>query len=168
MGGEPGEADFGDELREFQQLMRTVFHGLKRGAEASLPERLRRALGEDSLGRRHLPALVTLALDGPATVGELAQRVGLSPATASLLVGELDRAGFVERHEDASDRRRTIVSLRAEDAREIEAWASERSAPLRRALERLDPEARAGFMAGWRLMAEEVSARGAEAERGTS
>jgi DNA-binding MarR family transcriptional regulator len=32
-------------------------------------------------------------------------------ATTSLLVGELDRAGFVERHEDEADRRRTIVSL---------------------------------------------------------
>jgi DNA-binding MarR family transcriptional regulator len=48
---------------------------------------------------------------GPTTVSELARRMDMSTAHASLVVGELARAGLVEREHDDNDRRRVIVSL---------------------------------------------------------
>ena len=45
------------------------------------------------------------------TVNDLAAWLEVAPTTGSLLVGELSRRGILERHEDASDRRRRIVSI---------------------------------------------------------
>lgn len=151
-----------DDLRELQRLLPIAVRGLKRAAITSVPEALRRAFRDGALKPRHLPVLVSLAVEGPLTVGGIAGRIGLSPATASLFVSDLDRAGLVERRKDADDRRRTIVSLRDEHRRPIEEWAAARSEPLRRTLDRLEPEARAHFVAGWRLLAEEAGGEGEE------
>jgi len=43
--------------------------------------------------------------------GEIAQLVGLSKQTVNDLLGELERAGYVERHVHAEDRRARIVRL---------------------------------------------------------
>ena len=74
-------------------------------------DELRDAFEKSELGERHVAPLVALVIGGPASVSELAERIGQTPATTSLLVGELSRAGFVERREDDADRRRTIVSI---------------------------------------------------------
>ena len=63
------------------------------------------------LGQRHVGMLITLAISGPMTVSELAQRTRMTVAHASLVVGELARAGLVDRDHDPADRRRIIVSL---------------------------------------------------------
>ena len=47
----------------------------------------------------------------PATVGELASRLGLTLPTVSGVLADLDRAGLVERRPDPADRRRTIVQI---------------------------------------------------------
>ncbi len=75
-----------------------------------VPDVLRRA---GALGQRHVGALITLAIGGPQSVSELAQRTEMTIAHASLVVGELARAGLVEREHDQQDRRRIIVSLSA-------------------------------------------------------
>jgi DNA-binding MarR family transcriptional regulator len=75
-----------------------------------IPEVLRRA---GALGQRHVGTLITLAIAGPQSVSELAQRTGMTVAHASLVVGELAKAGLVEREHDDQDRRRIIVSLSA-------------------------------------------------------
>jgi DNA-binding MarR family transcriptional regulator len=75
-----------------------------------IPEMLRTA---GALGQRHVGALITLAIEGPQSVSELAQRTGMTVAHASLVVGELARAGLVEREHDEQDRRRIIVSMSA-------------------------------------------------------
>src|SRR5690242_2451579 len=97
---------------ELLQLLRVIVRGFRHGSMAEpIEEPLRRAAEAGTLGKRHFPVLLSLALEGPATVSELAGRVALAPATTSLLVNELSRAGLVERREDDTDRRRTIVSL---------------------------------------------------------
>jgi len=62
-------------------------------------------------GERHIAMLISLAIEGPATVSELGQRLDMTSAHASLVVGELARAGLVERNHDERDRRLIIVLL---------------------------------------------------------
>jgi DNA-binding MarR family transcriptional regulator len=50
---------------------------------------------------------------GPTTVSELARRLDMTTAHTSLVVGDLARAGLVQRDHDDIDRRRVIVSLSA-------------------------------------------------------
>lgn len=75
-----------------------------------LPAALREA---GQLGQRHVGMLVTLAISGPLSVSELAHRAGMTIAHASLVVGELAKAGLVTREHDERDRRRILVSLSA-------------------------------------------------------
>jgi DNA-binding MarR family transcriptional regulator len=63
------------------------------------------------LGQRHVGMLVTLAIGGPMSVSGLARQTQMTVAHASLVVGELAKAGLVERDHDPQDRRRIIVSL---------------------------------------------------------
>ncbi len=63
------------------------------------------------LGQRHVGMLIMLAIGGPLSVSELAQRSGMTVAHASLVVGELAKAGLVTREHDERDRRRILVSL---------------------------------------------------------
>ena len=120
----------------------------------SLPVQLRAAFAEGSLGPRHMPPLFALTVGGPASVGDLAARINLAPTTTSLLVNELSRAGLVVRKEDESDRRRTIVDV-ADDIRgPLAKHAAKRIAMVRRALDRLEPEARAHFVQGLRALVE--------------
>jgi DNA-binding MarR family transcriptional regulator len=79
-----------------------------RRRRGELPAALKRAGG---LGERHIGALISLAIAGPATVSELAERLDMSLAHASLVVGDLADAGLVDRNHDERDRRRIIVSL---------------------------------------------------------
>jgi len=65
-----------------------------------------------SVRRRQIGRLAPLLpIEGPATVSELGQRLDMTSAHASLVVGELARAGLVERNHDERDRRLIIVSL---------------------------------------------------------
>ncbi|HEX3749707.1 MAG TPA: MarR family transcriptional regulator [Streptosporangiaceae bacterium] len=63
------------------------------------------------LGQRHVAMLVMLAISGPLSVSELAQRTDMTVAHASLVVGELAKARLAERDHDPADRRRILVSL---------------------------------------------------------
>jgi len=67
------------------------------------------------LGRRDMNAIMwisTSAREGePLTVGELAQRIGLSPAATTALVDRLEAVGHVERTRDPKDRRRVTVKM---------------------------------------------------------
>jgi DNA-binding MarR family transcriptional regulator len=77
---------------------------------------------------RHLATLVSLGVAGPATVSDLARRIDMSAAHASLVIGELARAGLVGRDHDESDRRRIVVSL-SEAAKPAVNELRERHAP---------------------------------------
>jgi DNA-binding MarR family transcriptional regulator len=102
-----------------------------------MPEALKQAGG---LGERHIGALVSLAIAGPATVSELAERMDMTLAHASLVVGDLAGAGLVDRDHDKRDRRRIIVSL-SEAAKPAVAQMRNRHGPaLGRFLSELDDD----------------------------
>jgi DNA-binding MarR family transcriptional regulator len=107
-----------------------------------------------SLARRHLNAVIVLSMGGAMNVAELSRRLGVAHATASLLVGELSRAGLVQRREDDRDRRRTIVSLAPAFRREITDYLDRRVATGREALATLAPAERAAFLKGLRALIE--------------
>jgi DNA-binding MarR family transcriptional regulator len=160
----PGAApDVERDLLELVRIMPQALRGLKRAGpdpeDVDADPALRQAREQftgGALGPRHLPVLVALALEGTMSVGDVARRVGLGVPATSLMIGELDRAEIVERRPDEQDRRRTVVSIRAPHAAWAERLAREKIAPLRRALERMGPETRAGFLNGWRVLAQEV------------
>jgi DNA-binding MarR family transcriptional regulator len=157
------QSPVGGDLHELLTLMGRVIPALKRAggpppaAFAAAAARLRDRHFSD-LGPRHMPVLMAVALDRDRSVSELAEGLGLSVSTVSLLVGELSRAGLVERIEDERDRRRTLVRLHGDHDAEVSAWMQERIAPVRRALDRLPAAARDHFLEGWRVLAEEAGA----------
>ncbi len=55
--------------------------------------------------------LFTLAFEGKATIGKIAETLGVGAPTASHLVDRLVQAGLVERVEHSPDRRYTLASL---------------------------------------------------------
>jgi DNA-binding MarR family transcriptional regulator len=131
-----------------------------RGTRDEVPVSLRAAFEAGGLGRRHIPVLMAVGADGPLSVSQIAERIGLSLATTSMMVGELDRRGLVERTEDERDRRRTLVRLPDCHRAIMESWWRDRVAPIARALARLSPRARMQFMDSLRVVAAEAT-RGA-------
>jgi DNA-binding MarR family transcriptional regulator len=157
--GQPAAGDSVDEdLRQLVRLMRPVFAALKRGGP--VPALFQEAFESAALGPRHILPLFVLVLDGPLSVSGLAAELGLSLSTTSLMVGELSRAGLVERAEDQEDRRRTIVRLNESLRQQLEPHVQQRLGPFRRTLERLSPQARSDFLEGWRILGEETARDG--------
>ncbi|GIH67666.1 transcriptional regulator [Microbispora siamensis] len=108
------------------------------------------------LTARHGAVLGHLLADRSLSVTELSRRMGLSLSTTSELVGDLSRAGWVERREDPADRRRTLVSMMEEHRPAMEEFVARRSAPLLHVLDGLSPRDRQGFVAGLTAWAHEV------------
>jgi DNA-binding MarR family transcriptional regulator len=150
----PGIKDATDLLT----LLSGVLIGLKKSPAKSSPkhDELHEAFEKSELGDRHVAPLVALVIGGPGSVSELAERIGLTPATTSLLVGELSRAGFVQRQEDDADRRRTIVSIDDSIKDVVRPSLDQTLAPLRRALDRMSVAQRHQFMDGLRILNEEI------------
>jgi DNA-binding MarR family transcriptional regulator len=145
------------EATELLVLLSGVLIGLKKPPKSSPKhDELGQAFEKSELGERHVSPLLALVLSGPASVSELADRIGLTPATTSLLVGELSRAGFVERREDESDRRRTIVSIDSSIEDVVRPSLRETLAPLARGLGRMSATQRTQLMDGLRILGEEM------------
>jgi DNA-binding MarR family transcriptional regulator len=108
-----------------------------RARRGELPDTLRQA---GRLGERHIATLISLAIAGPATVSELARRLDMTPAHASLVVGELAKAGLVERDHAEADRRVIVVSLSDAAEPAVEHMRHRNAAPLRRFLSELDED----------------------------
>ena len=147
-----------DDLVELTSLVPITLHDLKAAVPAPMP--MRDAMERSSLGKRHATALLAVAAAEPIGVSELAKRLGLLLSSTSTIVGELSRAGMLERAEDDEDRRRTIVRVHEDYRDAMEGWLDVALAPFRIALERLSPQARAHFMEGWRILQEEAALRG--------
>jgi DNA-binding MarR family transcriptional regulator len=146
-----------DDLTELTALLPVTLHDLKSSVPAPMP--MRDAMERASLGKRHAPALLAVAAAEPISVSELAKRLGLLLSSTSTIVGELSRAGLLERAEDDQDRRRTIVRVHEDYRDAMEDWVAVAVAPIRDTLERLSPQARAHFMEGWRILKEEAGTR---------
>jgi DNA-binding MarR family transcriptional regulator len=101
------------------------------------------------------PALEQL-LDSPVTVGELASRLGLTLPTVSGVLADLDRVGFIERHPDPADRRRTIVQVVPAQAAVIGEWLEGAAKPLSRVLAKLSPAEQEAFLKAMDLLETEL------------
>jgi DNA-binding MarR family transcriptional regulator len=155
-----------EDLTELAAVLPATLHDLKSAVPAPMP--MRDAMERASLGKRHAPALLAVAAAEPISVSHLAKRLGLLLSSTSTIVGELSRAGLLERAEDDEDRRRTIVRVHAHYRDAMDQWLAMALAPLRTTLERLSPAARAHFMEGWRILRHEAALRGSEADPSAS
>jgi DNA-binding MarR family transcriptional regulator len=147
-----------DALDELIEVLPRVVRGLRR-FKGELGDV--RGVATGDLGPRH-GKVVSLLLDGPKTVGQLARGLELTLAGTSNLVADLDHAGVAERHPDPDDRRRTIVSLVPDRRVAIETWLTAATAPMANTLKRLTPKERAAFVSGLQKLAEELGRAGDE------
>ena len=145
------------DVAEFASLLSSTLRDLKSAGPP--PLEIREAIERSALAKRHMPALLAVAAAGPISVSDLARRLGLLLSSTSTIVGQLSRAGLLDRAEDEGDRRRTIVRLHEDYRDAMEAWLKIAVGPVQNALERLSPQARAHFMEGWRILQEEAALR---------
>ncbi len=105
------------------------------------------------LSTAQVRTLIHLALYGPQTMGELAEGMHVTPASASGLVKPLVAAGLVERARDEQDERvvRVRLSPKAQELadRICAGWRRE----VETALEGMDDEACAHFLEGLERLA---------------
>jgi DNA-binding MarR family transcriptional regulator len=151
-----------EDVTQLISVLPVTLHNLKRSVPAPMP--MRDAMERASLGPRHANALLSVAASEPISVSELAKRLDLLLSSTSTIVGELSRAGLVERAEDERDRRRTIVRVHVDYRDAMEAWVALAIAPIRRTLERLSPDVRAHFMEGWRVLQEEAALHASDSD----
>jgi DNA-binding MarR family transcriptional regulator len=138
------------------QAFRSVSRGMRRWQDGAAPT------ATAPLSPRHVAALEQL-LGGPVTVGELASRLGLTLSTVSGVLADLDRAGFIERHPDPADRRRTIVQVIPARAALIGEWLDGAARPLARVLDQLSPSEQQAFLKAMDLLETELHSQDAEA-----
>jgi DNA-binding MarR family transcriptional regulator len=131
------------------ELLPRVARGMRRWKNQTAPHT------PAALGPRHVAALEQLR-SGPLTVGALATRLDLTLSTVSTVLAELDRAGFVTRHADPADRRRTIVQITPAKKTLIENWLNGAAAPLARVLDRLAPSERDTFLKAMDMLEAEL------------
>lgn len=112
-----------------------------------------RATSARALSRRQAAILGHLDRGVPLPIGDLARRLRVSAATASLAVDRLARLRCVRRTRDAADRRRVLVKLTDLGA-ELRATFSDLD-PIRvqTLLDRLGPAERASTVSVCRLIA---------------
>ena len=144
-----------EEIKEFLGFVPLLAAYFQR-VRIDMPAELQETFGGHRLTARHGAVLAQLVAQQLISVTDLARRLGLSLSTASELVGDLSRAGLVDRQEDPANRRRTLVSLTEQHRPAFEAFVAARAAPLLRVLENLSPRDREGFSAGLAAWAREV------------
>jgi DNA-binding MarR family transcriptional regulator len=66
-----------------------------------------------------LEVLDLIFLRGQASAGDLAEATGLTSGSVTALIDRLAKAGYVERFDDPSDRRKVLVRIRAENIEPI-------------------------------------------------
>lgn len=119
-------------------------------------ESLREAMAGMALAPRHIAALLQVASADRLGMSELAERLSVSLATASLVVTDLADWELVERSTDDSDRRRTFVTVAAAHRATIRALLDSRLQPVERTLRRLEPDERAAFIRGLTFLRKEL------------
>jgi DNA-binding MarR family transcriptional regulator len=68
-----------------------------------------------------LECLDLLVTGGPATAGQLGQRTGLTSGAVTGLIDRLERAKFVRRKSDRTDRRKVLVEVRTDRMEALDA-----------------------------------------------
>jgi DNA-binding MarR family transcriptional regulator len=146
---------------ERKRLMAAIleFSSLIRRPEPNESSRLAlgRTMRKHGLEQRHASTLLTIALYGPLTITQLAGRHHVTLKTASLIAVELEQSGLIQRREDPTDRRRTIVTIAKGKERAVHEGLNDRAAHLARALNRLTPQQREGLITGLETLTEEMA-----------
>ncbi len=110
-----------EDVRQVQQAFKHAYRSLNRrkGQDTHL-------VGGTEISQAQFELMIELRKRGPVAVGELAQAMGLSPASVSQMVDRLSEHDHVERTRSDDDRRvvRVGLSQRGEEAIEpvIEGW----------------------------------------------
>lgn len=100
----------------------------------------------------HVNVLAVLEVDGPMTMGGLAETLDVSQASATGIVDRMEQRGLVERRRTDEDRRVVHVALTDEGRRLIAGMAAERREHLAAMLETLSDEELEGFLLGSRAL----------------
>lgn len=147
--------DVEESLHELLLLFPQIGKGIKRGVDGCLKDNW-------ALSPRHAMALMYLILHEPITVSDLGARLGVSTASISLMIADLAKQGYVARHEDPDDHRKTVVTVTPEHRVQVEELMARRTAALRRTLEGLTLGERASFVKAIRGLARELHAEPTE------
>jgi DNA-binding MarR family transcriptional regulator len=107
---------------------------------------------ELDLSMAQLKTLWIIHAAGVASIGEIAETLGVGQPTASHLVDRLVQAQLVARAEDPLDRRRTLAQLSVSGKELIERLQRIRNEPLRRWLAQLDEAALEALRQGLRAL----------------
>jgi DNA-binding MarR family transcriptional regulator len=99
-------------------------------------------MGEAGLSMPQLVTLHLLAHAGGRSVGEIGNRLRLSPAATSHLVDKLVQAGLVARAEDPDDRRSRRLAITPVGRGLVDRINSERTRELSVVLSRISPQLR--------------------------
>jgi len=111
---------------------------------------------DSALAPRHIAALMQVVSDERLSVTTLSGRLGISLATASQVVTDLESTGLVERIEDPTDRRRTLVQVAEAHRQLADALLDTRLRPVQRALDRMKPAEQRAVVKGLELIAQEL------------
>lgn len=106
-----------------------------------------------------LKALMLLSYHGSLTVSALARLLNMGNPAASILVQQLVDQAFVERSEDAQDRRRTLVTLTAQGAELISGRHKQTATKLRELLGQLSEEQLMRVLDGLNILADLARAK---------
>jgi DNA-binding MarR family transcriptional regulator len=129
----------------FERLYRRLWGALMKPDDPDLSQHERQLL-------HHVPA------DGAVSLTALAEHLALPKSTASVLIKELARRGFVHRARDSDDERRLAIALTDQGRARLAADTVLDPQPLAAALARLTPEARAALLAGLEQLADAAEA----------
>jgi DNA-binding MarR family transcriptional regulator len=132
----------------FQDAFAQVWLHLRRGDDPDLSEHERQLL-------HHIPAKAP-----GVTLGEVADHLALPRSSASVLVKDLARRGFVRRARDRADERRLALLLTAEGARRVAADSVLDPVRLDAALGALDPSERTALVGALERLAAAGAAAG--------
>jgi DNA-binding MarR family transcriptional regulator len=140
---------------ELLSALRTVVKRLERTPVPTDPT-VQAAWRDVPPAPRHVAALMQVVADEGMSVSMLASRLGVSLATASQVVTDLEARKLVERFEDPTDRRRTLVRVAETHRAMADAVLDTRLRPVQRALDRLRPAEQRAFIRGLQLVAAEL------------
>lgn len=127
----------------FERAYRRLWGALHRGDEPGLSQHERQLL-------HHVPAA------GGVPLMDIARHLALPKSTASVVVKDLERRGFVRRHRDRRDERRLAIVLTAEGQRRVAADTVLEPDRLARALAALPDARRVALLEAVEALADEA------------
>src|SRR5438067_752790 len=137
----------GSVAERFEELYRRIWGALNRPDDPDLSQHARQLL-------HHVPA------QGAVSLTSLADHLALPKSTASVLIKDLARRGFVHRARDSDDERRLAIALTDQGRARLAADTVLNPQPLAAALARLTPEVRTALLDGLAQLADAAEAEG--------